>query len=243
MIKTDEKLIKILKVFTSNDIKIIEENDLQYLSLEKLHKNIKNDELFIRLTVVNALMSYQLQTTGEIYWSNFSNFFSGNTKTLNDFENFISLYSKRLINLRKKRLQKVLTCIKSFSFDEMKNFSDSTISFIEQISKCLKQKRESKTVVFSAKMLLYAFKIVTKRQMKADFGIMIPLDSRIKKISDKMEFWRNIEKKTSIPLLHIDSILWITMGMPSKELSTLDKKLDGNILILKEYLENFYGIQ
>jgi len=243
MIKTDEKLIKILAEFTSNDIKIIEENDSQYLSLEKLHKNIRNDEFFIKLTVINALMSYQLQTTGEIYWDNFSNFFSDRAKTLNDFEEFISLYNKRLINLRKKRLKKVLTCVKSFSFDEMMDFSDNSLNFIEQISKCLKQKRERKTVVFSAKMLLYAYKIITKKMVTADFGIMIPLDSRIKKISDKMEFWRNVEKKTSIPLLHIDSILWITMGMKIERLSALDKKLTGNILILKEYLEKFYGIQ
>ena len=242
MIKSDEKLIKILAEFTSNDIKIIEENDSQYLSLEKLHKHIKNDELFIKLTVINALMSYQLQATGEIYWDNFSNFFSDRAKTLNDFEEFISLYSKRLINLRKKRLQKVLTCMKSFSFDEMMHFFDNTLNFIEQISQCLKQKRESKTVVFSAKMLLYTYKIITKKMVTPDFGIMIPLDLRIKKISDEMEFWRNVEKKTSIPLLHIDSILWITMGMQIDGLSTLNKKLTGNILILKEYLEKSYGI-
>ena len=243
MIKGDEKLIKILAEFTSNDIKIIEENDPQYLPLEKLHKSIKNDERFIKLVLINALMSYQLRTKGEIHWDNFSNFFSDKSKTENDFESFILIYSKRLINLRKKRLKKVIDCIKSFSADEMTAFAKNSITFVTKIAKCLNQKRESKTVVFSAKMLLYASKIVTQKQIMADFGIMIPLDSRIKKISSEPIFWQEIEKKTSIPLLHIDSILWITMGAQREYLNRLDKKLNGNLINLKEYLENFYEIQ
>ena len=46
------------------------------------------------------------------------------------------------------------------------------------------------------------------------FEIAIPLDVRIKKITEKftsenpVEFWFAVAKKVRIPPLHIDSILW-----------------------------------
>lgn len=242
MTKREAGFVELLSSFTKEDIKIVEENDLQYIALKKLHSNLKNDTLFIKLTVINALMAYQLQTTGEIYWDNFSKFFSMKNRTENDFEEFISIYSKRLINVRKKRLQKVLNCIMPFSLDELISLANHLKDYTVTISKCLNQKKESKTVVFSAKMLLYACTIATNTNVRSDFGIMIPLDSRIKKISDNMDFWKKVERKTSIPLLHIDSILWIAMGMKSDKLKELNKKLSANILLLKEYLEKFYGI-
>ena len=204
-----DKLVNYLKDFTWEDIKQIEENDPQFLALKKLWK-YKNDPLqFTKLVITNALLSYQLQTKGETYWQNFADFFALPSKTLSDFEEFISLYNKRLINQRKKRLSKISNCLNLFDNNFFFKSVDNPVFLLNFLTDCLNQKKDAKTVVFAIKMFLYAIDIIFQKHFIAPFGIMIPLDSRIKKISADKKFWQDVEKETQIPLLHIDSILWL----------------------------------
>jgi len=217
------KLIDALSDFTKQDIIKIETNDPQFLALKKLYKKIENPDKFIKLVIINALLSYQLQTTGEIYWENFSLFFSDSSKEPNDFYDFISLYNKRLINLRKKRLAKILNCIENLN-DNFFHWAKSDLTMLQKyLCNCLKQKPDAKTIVFSLKMYLYATDIIENKHHFSPFGIMIPMDSRIKKISSDKNFWYSLEKKTSIPLLHIDSILWMSL---SGHFNISDKKIE-----------------
>lgn len=70
------KLYKLLKDYSIEDALNIEKNDLQYKSLEKLYENIQNKELFLSLILANSIVCYQLSSTWENYWEEFSNYFS-----------------------------------------------------------------------------------------------------------------------------------------------------------------------
>ena len=202
------ELIKILSEFTKDDIIRIEKSDPQFVALKKLYQKIEDKNLFIKFVLINALISYQLQTTGEKYWQNFSEFFSIKKRKPDDFYQFIQIYNKRLINQRQKRLKKVLECVAKTDDNFLAKSMNNPMLLLDFLSTCLKQKKDAKTIVFSIKMFLYSLDIVYEKHHFAPFGIMLPIDSRIKKISSDKSFWFDIEKKTAIPLLHLDSIIW-----------------------------------
>ncbi|HBY74809.1 TPA: hypothetical protein DEG21_02850 [Patescibacteria group bacterium] len=57
-----EKLIKILKKYSLEDIIEIEENDRQFIALKNLFEKIENTEFFLPLIITNSLLSYQLSS-------------------------------------------------------------------------------------------------------------------------------------------------------------------------------------
>ena len=72
-----DNLINLLKRLRIEDIKKLEENfDEQFVALKYLYKNIVDKESFPVLVILNSLVSYQLNTTGEKYWWEFSRYFS-----------------------------------------------------------------------------------------------------------------------------------------------------------------------
>lgn len=71
-----QNLLNLLKKYTLQDALNIEKQDSQYKSLEKLFKNIQNKEIFLSLILANSIVCYQLSSTGEKYWEEFSNYFS-----------------------------------------------------------------------------------------------------------------------------------------------------------------------
>ena len=104
----------ILKELGIESAKTIEENvDLQYHYLENLQKTLNNDELFLKLVIINAIVSYQLSTTGENWWKEFSEYNWNNSHNDNDlFEEYILFLSnskgnKRLNNIKIKRINKI----------------------------------------------------------------------------------------------------------------------------------------
>jgi len=63
------KLKCIIKSLGIESARLIEEKiDLQYIYLKNLKERLDNDELFLKLIILNALVSYQLSTTGERWW-------------------------------------------------------------------------------------------------------------------------------------------------------------------------------
>jgi DNA-(apurinic or apyrimidinic site) lyase len=100
------------------------------------------------------------------------------------------------------------------------------------------QKENDKTIVFSIKIFGYGLRIIGYKII-FPFEIFIPIDNRIGKISKDKKFWIELSKKVNIPLLHIDSIIWITMGMNNEEIEKIDnKELREKIIELKNYLDN-----
>ena len=216
----------ILKELGRESAKTIEENvDLQYHYLENLQKTLNNDELFLKLVIINAIVSYQLSTTGENWWKEFSEYNWDNvSKNKNDlFEEYILFLSnskgnKRLNNIKIKRINKIKPFLDDLSIADLENYYLNMNLFRDSIAKQLNTKKESKTVVFAVKMFGYASRMVFKKFIPYPYEIEIPKDSRIEKYTKRftddnvIKFWNNISKETGIPPLHIDSILWSALG-------------------------------
>ncbi|WP_180706420.1 N-glycosylase/DNA lyase [Desulfurobacterium atlanticum] len=206
-----EKVKNFVKSFSKDEIIRIEKNDPQYKALEELYNSMEDRLLFIRLAVINALLSYQLNMKGEEYWKRFSEFFSSK-RGVEYFPEFLKRYNYRILSGKLKRYEKVrdvVFCLLKTE-EDLLYFSQNLNEFLEKLSKLLNQKRDAKTVVFAVKMFIYAFRIAFGKDIFAPCGIMIPLDSRISKISKDKDFWKRLEKETGIPLIHVDAVLWLS---------------------------------
>ncbi len=186
----------------------IEKNDPQFKALKELSKK-KDTPEFFRLVLSNALMSYQLGMKGEEYWKKFSEFFAESSE--DDFEDFIKRYNKRFLKAKLKRLKKVQEVVKSTlqSEADVKFWASNLKLLVKTLAERLNQAEDAKTVVFAAKMFIYAYRAKFGENLMSPMGIMIPIDVRISKISKDKEFWKRLERETKVPLLHIDSIFWL----------------------------------
>jgi DNA-(apurinic or apyrimidinic site) lyase len=231
-----QKLLEVLKEFSPEEVFLIESLDPQYEALKKLHSSLGDNELFLKLVLVNALMSYQLPMRGERYWENFSRYFSENP-SLDGFEDFIKKYNNRFLNGKLKRLQKVLKVIKPLTKKELIEFCQNPKRLLEYLSTSLRQDKTAKTLVFAVKMFIYACRIATSKPIKAPFDIEIPLDVRLKKISPELEFWRKLSEELGIPPLHLDAVVWLSLGGDKKFLENLPEELKEKILKLRKVLK------
>ncbi|MEO2082725.1 MAG: N-glycosylase/DNA lyase [Desulfurobacteriaceae bacterium] len=229
------RLKKLLSDFSPRDILLLESADRQFVALKNLFKNLRNPEAFFKLTLINALLSYQLSMKGEEYWERFSEFFSEST---GGFEEFIKRYNRRFLSAKLKRLRKAAFCVeslfKTFSLQELGKDLKLLVDFL---STCMGQDRGAKTIVFASKMFCYAYRIVTGRIPEGIEGITIPYDSRLSKIATKDE-WQNLSRELGIPPVKLDSLVWIPMGMSREEIrEKLPEPLAGKVLNLKKELE------
>jgi DNA-(apurinic or apyrimidinic site) lyase len=221
-----EELIEALKSFTPEDVEEIERADRQFKALLELYKKLKNPEEFLKLTVINALLSYQLQMKGENYWEAFAGYFFGG-KGIDDFPDFLSKFNRRFLSAKLKRFSKVRRCVEElfsrFSLEELGG--DLTI-LVDFLSKCLGQKRDAKTVVFAAKMFAYGYKVAFDRYPEGLWDIEIPLDSRLKKVLPSTEEWRMVAEEAGIPPLRLDALIWVPMGGESSIPERLKEKVE-----------------
>ena len=233
-----QELKDIVNSFNEDEISYLEEKDKQFLALKNLYENLKDDVLFFKLVIINALMSYQLQMKGEDYWEIFSKFFSKN-KDISFFESFIKTYNKRFLNAKLKRLKKVINCVEKLFFSySPKNLGENLEKLINFLSLCLNQDKRAKTIVFAAKMFMYAYKIVYKKYPKNIENIFIPLDSRLKKIDSNKENWENFLKEVSHPPLRLDVILWLPQNLSLKEISNFPPSLREKLIKIKRVLNS-----
>ncbi|MGC9133329.1 MAG: N-glycosylase/DNA lyase [Nanopusillaceae archaeon] len=230
-------LIDILSKFNIDEILYFEENyDKQYIYLKKLYENLKDKNLFLKLILINSLLSFQLSYKGEKFWEIFSKFFSENHSNIcGDFIVFLEKYNSRFLEIKIKRLKKICDWIKN---KDLISYKDRLIELNKELAKVMGQKENDKTIVFSIKIFGYGLRIIGYKII-FPFEIFIPIDNRIGKINKDKEFWIKLSKKVNIPLLHIDSIIWITMGMDKEEIEKIEEKeLREKIIELKEYLDN-----
>jgi len=240
MNKEVDKLVNVLKEFSIQDTKEIEENlDKQFIALKNLYENTKDPLFFLKAVVINALLSYQLSMRGEEYWQKFSEFFS-QKRDLKYFEEFLSIYNKRFLNSKLKRLNKVKSFFENLTLKDFDFFVENPVLYLEKIANFLGQKKEDKTIVFSLKMLYYAYRIIKKEFKLFPYNVMIPIDVRIGKINKDKGFWKNLEKNLGIPLLHLDSIIWVTKGLKEDEINRIkNKELKKKLMKLKSLLNNY----
>lgn len=234
-----EKLLNALKGFSKIDVEKLESSDRQYKALKKLYNRLNNPQLFLKLVVVNALMSYQLQMKGENYWEKFSEFFSEFPK-IEKFEEFIKTHNKRFLTAKLKRLGRAENCVQElFSRYSVETLGNDLTILVNELSGCLKQKKSAKTVVFTAKMFRYGYKIVFGKMAKKLEQITIPLDSRLSKISKDRSFWKKLSEESKIPQVELDALFWIPMGMSEEEIEKLPETLRNKISNLKIVLKRY----
>lgn len=199
-------LIKSLERLKIDGIREIEERfDPQYKSLLKL----KDRGDFSMVTVGNSLVCYQLSSTGEEYWEEFSQYFTNHPLTVSQLRKFIttSKGNKRFLFHKLRRLD----IFSKFSRKIKHNLSMNTIWNLLVDNGF---GRKQKTTVFAVKMFGYAKRIITGKFEPYPMDIPIPVDSRISRMTaqftseNPQSFWQKIGEQTGIPPLHIDSLLW-----------------------------------
>ena len=187
-------LKEILKKFTINEIIYFEENfDKQFLAIKNLRKNLNNDDLFVKLVILNSIVSYQLIEPGEKYWLDFSNFFSQNNQNvLQSFKIFLEKFNPINKESKLKRIEKVYLWIKDKNLIE--DYKQNLKKFNKDLAFILKQKENDKTICFATKMFGYSLRVIGFKII-FPFEIFIPIDKRIGKISKDLNFWINLSKE------------------------------------------------
>ncbi len=239
-----ERLKEILRELGIECARTIEEKvDLQFSALLHLRESLEDDETFIRLVIANALISYQLNATGEEWWQEFSEYFSRNPpgeSIKNAYAEFLrtSRTNRRLITGKLKRLQRVETFLRELTLREMENYYRNMSGFRNDLAGVLSSKRTAKTIVFSVKMFGYACRIVFGHFIPYPMEVEIPDDVRINAYTRRFTdappviFWNRLARDVGIPPLHIDSILWPVLGKHAEVRERLKKHCPQADLVL-----------
>lgn len=212
----------------------IEENvDEQFKAIRFLSDYVSSD-LLPRLVVANSLVSYQLTGKGEDWWWEFARFFARIevSSITSSFSEFLSncKTNRRLIPQKIARLRKIEAFLEAF--DPIKAYEDM-VRFRDELAYHLSTQKDAKTVVFAVKMLGYAMRLYEGFR-PYPMEINIPLDVRIRKISKDKFFWAELARKSAVPPLHIDSILWPLLGGNVKPYKRFGKTGSGLIRFLEE---------
>ncbi|MEM5811437.1 MAG: N-glycosylase/DNA lyase [Candidatus Aenigmatarchaeota archaeon] len=208
----DLKIINVLKNFGIEKILELEREDIQFKSISLLKEKF-DEKTVSKLVMFNSLITYKLVGKGEEHWMFFANYFLKNKK---DFFQYIK-ESPFLILNREKRIERIK---KVYNYNP--DINDLEKVWID-LSSILKVDKNSKTIVFTIKMLNYVYRIFRNKERILPKNIPIPVDLRVIKLtklaglinSEKIsykkvqEIWNEISEKTNIPPLHLDSILWL----------------------------------
>lgn len=145
-------------------VNLIEKNDPQYLAVSDLLKYIGTEKTAV-IVVANALISYQLTSRGEIYWSALSKWFIHRKNELADIYEIMkhhiaflesTKYNKLGLKYKIKRLQKFYTSnLSKILFNHPLKYCDQLDKLIIDLSRAMNASAETKTIVFSGKMYYY----------------------------------------------------------------------------------------
>ncbi|MEM4427008.1 MAG: N-glycosylase/DNA lyase [Acidilobaceae archaeon] len=204
-------------------------------------------------TLLLALVSYKLSIRGEEWWRSYAEFLSQrrSPESLSDVVNDVIEFVKSSRGASIKREEKIKRIEKAYRNSKVLLevlYSDNDIIYtrageiLQDLAKSLGVPEDSKTLVFAIKMAYYA----TRRP--GDFATVsgidvIPVDLRVACISYSSflvdadsyrtllkerkavsKAWSLVSKTSGIPLIHLDSLLWLT-GWAPRDLS-LEKARD-----------------
>lgn len=246
-----------------NIIVELRKKDPQYLAVKNLVDSLGMDKASL-LTIINSLISYQLSIPGEVYWERFSRYFSKPGASLNtsDLRKFLlETGCSRLLDQKMRRVDKILTSnIAEKLLINGLFYCDNVEALIKELSSTLNASKDSKTVVFAAKMYSYICDIAGKKTNLEN--IAIPVDYRnsllaltsciivdcrghslrdcARKFSSSMyskyvrDAWMNVCKLSGIPCLELDVFTWIFAGVAVKA--------DFNVLETTKIFKEKYGV-
>ncbi len=251
-----EKIALILRELGIEWIRRFEEGDPQFLSISRLCGGLNNDiNVALRLTVLNALISYQLTGKGEDHWDYFANYFIRNQPSdlCNDFINYV-MNSRYLSRYRGLRIRRIRTaCPRLANLDAGKYLSDLT-SLWRFLSSAVNAHGEEKTVVFAAKMAYYVGR-ACGLDVNVPMDIPIPVDYRVTVITicsglipiaddslnvrqlageimvrrrrEIQDVWNEIGRLSGVPPLNLDSVIWVLGGLLINSSFNMSKVING----------------
>lgn len=233
-----DEIIDQINNFESKELYELQQYDLQYIAIKNLYKNIQDKEIFLKIITINSLLTYQLSSTWEKYWLNFSEYFSKiKIDNLKDsFTNFLSLYNKRLLKNRIKRLDKILIFIENISLKQLLIYWKNQEKLLYDLSYNLKQKQDAKTIVFCMKIFIWWNNIIWI-ETKYNPIIFIPLDNRLSKISQHKTFWLEMKTKSKHPLLLLDSLFFMILWNQIENIK--NKNIRKKVLNLQNKINNY----
>lgn len=241
----EERVKAVSTVFKSIGLEGCEEFmrvDPQYVSLSRLQRFC--GAISVELVAVNSLVSYVLSMRGEEFWNLFTDFTTSKCSEIRDLRDAVKLvkeftrnHNKLYLEAKMKRLERVLKCADAFKSLRLGQIKE----YLSKLSLCIDAEKESKTVVFSAKMAYY---VLRSTKANADLsGISIPVDRRVtlvtltagllsptrKTIKTFIELenlakellkhpknvrvvWDMVSEESGIPALLIDTPLWLIGG-------------------------------
>ncbi len=203
-------------------MEIEETVDPQYSAVSSLCV-LHDPETVFRLTVANAAVSYRLLGKGEEHWMYFSRFFSSSLGDVcSELERYV-VTSPYLRLAREARLRRVRKLCGIRLCD--------VLDLWRTVAERLGADRNSKTVVFSAKMGGYALRACGVWRSPFPMEIPIPVDYRVARLSvrlglfkggvhealkrylDVQGAWWQVARESSVPPLHIDTLIWLAGRM------------------------------
>jgi len=247
LVRQNEERISIvaerLKSLGLESALMVEEVDPQFQAVRLITSKMSFGPA-LTLIVLNSIISYKLSGRGEDYWNEFALYVSKVSEPKSLIEavklmlGFLSV-SKINVALRTAKTSRLLraSMARVLEPDIIVRQTRNLRKFAKDLALSLRSKWSSKTIVFSIKMICYAYRARYRRALIAPFNIPIPLDSRIAKLSwtsgvvdvegaslrtwsDVIEAlmgkprivqraWSAVAEKSGIPPLHLDSILWL----------------------------------
>lgn len=250
-----EEVSKVFRVLGINGVKAFEEHDVQFQAVKQIVE--KCYQVAHYLLYLNSIVSYNLMYPGERFWLLFARYVSERCTNVGSFREAVDLvvsftlkHNRILANQKIDRLVRISMCrgievlIDEYRFELINT----------RTAECLQSRADLKTIVFSVKMLYY---VLRARGYDAILPntIPIPVDRRVAlitylsglidiagrvgvttsellRISKTIrEVWNRISLLSSIPPLHIDSVLWYlgkygyNLSTRSSILSAIDKYL------------------
>lgn len=241
-----ERLKEVLRELGIECARVIEERvDLQFDALRSLQENLQDNELFIKLVIANAVVSYQLSGKGEDWWWEFSRYFSEKPPEGEIWKAYLdflpnSRTNRRLVAGKLQRLKKLEPFLDSLAFADLKEYYYKGMAELrDRLAEVLNSKRSAKTIVFGVKMFGYAGRIAFGDFVPYPMEIEIPEDVRIRAYTERLtneppvQFWSRVARETGVPPLHIDSILWPVLGKKREVLERLKRECRDYELILE----------
>lgn len=217
-----EHLLEILWDITLDDAIQTEHSDAMYIALEWLYNNLENKDFFLPLIIANALVCYQLSSTWEEYWQEFSQRASTyNYQKIDDIFLFLidflpnSTGNKRLVPTKLERLKKLKVFLNEFFYEQKLCYKDME-KLQRDLAKEMRQNKTAKTIVFAVKIFWYWARIRFWEIKIFPMSINIPLDSRLQNLYEKYKweyssatnFYHDLSVKLDIPPLHLDAVVW-----------------------------------
>lgn len=241
--------------------------DPQYMSLSKLPSLC--GAVSIELAALNSLVSYMLSMRGEEFWSLFAGFAASRCGKVKDFSEAVELvkeftrsYNRLYLDAKIKRLNKVLRCGDVFKYLGRGQIKE----YLNKLSLCLEADKNSKTLVFSAKMAYYVLRSIGA---DADLSnISIPVDRRValvtltsglltipnktkrtlkglENLTEELlrrpevvrEVWDVVSRESGIPALLIDVPIWLVgRHIKTRKTSEIVKSLRSLGILINEAL-------